>query len=101
MDKNLIILLSYCGYLVLMSLFALMLYGKDKRMAKKNTEVRVKEKTLLWVVCFGGAIGGFIGRILFHHKTNKSYFSFTIYLSLLLQLAILGLLVFFKFYYNK
>ena len=99
MDKNLIILVAYAGYLVLMSLFALMLYAKDKRMAKKNTEVRIKEKTLLWVVCFGGAIGGFIGRILFHHKTNKSYFSFTIYLSLLLQLAILGLLVFFKFRY--
>lgn len=97
-DKNLIILIVYVGYLVLMSLCAFFLYGKDKRMAQKNNSaVRIKEKTLLWVVCFGGAVGGFLGRIIFHHKTDKVYFSFTIYLSLLLQAAVLGLLVFFYF----
>lgn len=101
MNKNLIILLAYCAYLVLMSLFTFFLYGKDKKMAEKNhSEVRIKEKTLLWCVCFGGSVGGFLGRILFHHKTNKLYFSFTIYLSLLLQAAVLGLLVFFYFNYR-
>lgn len=100
--KNLIILLAYVIYLVFMSLVSIILYGKDKKMAQNNgNAVRIKEKTLLWVVCFGGAIGGFIGRLLFHHKTNKGYFSFTIYLSLLLQIAILGLFVFFYFNYKN
>ena len=100
MDKNLIILLAYVGYLVLMSLVTFFLYGKDKKMAQKNNSaVRIKEKTLLSAVCLGGAVGGFLGRIIFHHKTDKIYFSFIIYLSLLLQAAALGILVllYFKF----
>ena len=100
-DKNLIVLLAYIAYIVLMSLCAFFLYGKDKKMAQNNgNAVRIKEKTLLWVVCFGGAIGGFFGRIIFHHKTDKKYFSFTIYLSILLQVAILGLLIFFWAFYR-
>lgn len=88
------ILIIYVAYLVLMSLVTFFLYAKDKNMAKKNnSEVRIKEKTLLSVVVFGGAIGGFLGRIVFHHKTNKSYFSFTIYLSLLLQTLVLVFLI--------
>ena len=88
------ILIIYVAYLVLMSLVTFFLYAKDKNMAQKNnSEVRIKEKTLLSVVVFGGAIGGFLGRIVFHHKTNKSYFSFTIYLSLLLQALVLVFLI--------
>ena len=98
MDKNLIILLAYIGYLVVMSLLAFFLYGKDKKMAQKNhSEVRIKEKTLLWFACLGGAVGSFLGRILFHHKTDKKYFSLVIYLSILLQAAVLGVLVYFVF----
>lgn len=89
-----IILIIYIAYLVLMSFTAFVLFLKDKNMAKKNnSEVRIKEKTLLSVAVFGGAIGAFIGRIIAHHKTNKSYFSFTIYLSILLQVAILVLFI--------
>ena len=63
-------------------------------MAKNNGgPKRIKEKTLLGAVTCGGALGGFLGRIIAHHKTDKSYFSFTIYLSLLLQAGILVLLI--------
>lgn len=87
------LLIGYIAYLVIMSLITLAMYFKDKKMAVKNgNEVRIKERTLLGLVCFGGAIGGFFGRILAHHKTNKGYFSFTIYVSLLLQLAVLALI---------
>lgn len=100
-DKNLIVLLAYIAFIVIMSIVAFFLYGKDKKMAQNNgNAVRIKEKTLLFVVCFGGAVGGFLGRIIFHHKTDKKYFSFTIYLSILLEAAILGLLVFFYFKYR-
>jgi uncharacterized membrane protein YsdA (DUF1294 family) len=90
MKNSLILLIIYAGYLVLMSLISMYLFKKDKKMAQKNgNEVRIKEKTLLTSVAIGGALGGFIGRILFHHKTDKKYFSFIIYISLLLQVLTL------------
>lgn len=83
-------LIIYVIYLVVMSLFTFILFLKDKSMAQHNgNEVRVKEKTLLSFVALGGAIGGFIGRLVAHHKTNKAYFSIMIYFSLLLQVAVL------------
>ncbi|RIA64846.1 uncharacterized membrane protein YsdA (DUF1294 family) [Anaeroplasma bactoclasticum] len=93
-----IILIIYVAYLVFMSLVTFFLFLKDKGMAKKNnSEVRIKEKTLLSSVVFGGAVGGFIGRIVAHHKTNKGYFSFTIYISLLLQACVLVLFILLAF----
>ncbi len=83
---------AYVAYLVIFSLITFFVFGKDKKMATSgNGPVRIKEKTLLGLVCFGGALGGFLGRIIFHHKTNKIYFSISIYFSLLLQIALLGL----------
>ena len=94
MPYKFIILIIYIAYLVLMSFSTFVLFLKDKKMAQKNhSEVRIKEKTLLSLVVFGGAIGGFLGRIVARHKTNKSYFSFTILLSLLLQIAVLVLFI--------
>ena len=94
MKYHVLVLLIYIAYMVLMSLITFCLFFKDKNMAKKNnSEVRIKEKTLLSAVVFGGAIGGFLGRILFHHKTNKSYFSFTIYVSLVLQDLVLVIFI--------
>lgn len=93
MTYHQILLAVYVAYLVIFSFIAFIMYGKDKKMAQKNTEVRVKEKTLLFLTIFGGGIGAFLGRLAFRHKTNKLYFSFTIYLSLLLQLAVLALMI--------
>lgn len=93
MTYHQILLIGYAAYLVLMSFVTMIMFIKDKKMAVNNgNEVRIKEKTLLGLVCFGGAIGGFFGRLIAHHKTNKGYFSFTIYLSLLLQLGVLALI---------
>lgn len=95
MEYKQIILIAYACYLAFMSLVTLMLFIKDKKMATKNSGPnRIKEKTLLGAVALGGAVGGFIGRILAHHKTNKLYFSFTIYLSILLQLGVLGFMIY-------
>lgn len=94
MTYNQIVVVVYIAYIVLISLITFCLFLKDKKMAQKNhSEVRIKEKTLLSSVAFGGAIGGFFGRIVAHHKTDKKYFSFTIYLSLILQIAIAVVLI--------
>lgn len=86
------ILVIYAIYIVVMSILSFVLFKRDKRLASKAA-VRIKEKTLLESVVLGGAIGGFIGRILCHHKTNKIYFSVTIYLSLILQLGLAIMLI--------
>lgn len=94
MSYELIILCIYIAYLLVMSIVTFSLFVKDKKMAKNNgNEVRIKEKTLLSSVVCGGAIGGFIGRLYAHHKTEKSYFSLTIYFSILLELLTLGVLI--------
>jgi len=98
METLKILALAYIGFIVLMSLIAFFTYIKDKKMAEKNgNEVRIKEKTLLGMAAFGGALGAFFGRIVAHHKTNKGYFSFTIYVSLLLQAGLLVLFVLYGF----
>lgn len=95
MKYNQIIFIAYICYLAFMSLITFFLFIKDKKMATKNSGPnRIKEKTLLGAVALGGALGGFIGRIIAHHKTNKLYFSFTIYLSLLLQAGVLGYMIY-------
>lgn len=76
-----ILTIIYCAYLLIASLVMLMMYKNDK------------EKNLLLGSILGGAIGSFIGRLLFHHKTDKKYFSLVIYLNLVLEALVLVLLV--------
>lgn len=87
-----IILIIYIAYILLSSLVTFLLFCKDKKIAVKGGN-RIKEKTLLSFVVFGGAIGGFIGRLVARHKTDKVYFSFTIYLSILLQAVAAAILI--------
>ena len=95
MEYKKIILIAYACYFAFMSFVAYILFIIDKKKATKNSgPERIKEKTLLGAVALGGALGGFVGRIIAHHKTNKLYFSFTIYLSLLLQLGVLGYMIY-------
>ena len=92
------ILIVFVIWLALTSLIAMALYGKDKKMATKGGgPVRIKEKTLLGITAIGGAVGALIGRILFHHKTDKMYFSLTIFFSILVEALTLGALVFIAF----
>ena len=98
MTYNQIILIVFAGYTVLMSFISFGLFLKDKKMAQKGGgPVRIKEKTLLGSVAFGGAFGGFLGRLVAHHKTEKKYFSFTIYLSMLLEVLTLVVLAIMAF----
>ncbi|MBQ9785290.1 MAG: DUF1294 domain-containing protein [Clostridia bacterium] len=55
------------------SLVALILYGADKRKAKRK-RFRTPESVLLCIGFFGGAVGALIGMNLFHHKTRHWYF---------------------------
>ena len=82
MVKYLIIL--YVG----MSLAAFVLYGSDKRRAKRKRR-RTPESVLLGVGFLGGAVGALLGMELFRHKTRHWYFWAVNLLALALQAALL------------
>ena len=87
------------GYIILMvsmSLISFILFAIDKKKAIKGKE-RIKEKTLLLSTIINGAMGSFLARIICRHKTDKIYFTITIYLSLLFQLFTLLVLMYFAY----
>ena len=71
-----IVIISYAGYLVLLSLITFIAYGVDKSKAKRGA-YRTKEKTLLGLSFFGGAFGGYPAMLLFRHKTKSEHWYFT------------------------
>ena len=74
MDKMTLYFLCYIGFLLVMSITAFILYGADKRKAKKN-KWRIKESVLLGFGFFGGAFGAIAGMKAFRHKTKHRYFT--------------------------
>lgn len=79
-----------------MSFISFCLFMSDKKKAK-NGQMRTKEKTLLMSAVLNGAFGAFIGRKIAHHKTDKAYFSFTIYMGMLFQTIVIIVLALFAF----
>ncbi len=58
-----------------MSVIAFLIYGIDKRRAKRR-RYRVAEAVLLGTGFFGGALGALLAMNLFRHKTRHWYFWF-------------------------
>ena len=87
MRKYLILLI------LLWNVFVFLLYGYDKRRAKKDKR-RVPEKTLLICAAVFGALGAFAGMQVFHHKTKKKRFNILVPVLLILQIAVLVYLKF-------
>ena len=74
-------------YLLIINLITLFVWGYDKKMAKKNSK-RISEKSLLWLIFFGGLFGGIIGILVFRHKVSKSTFLLKFLVVGILQLII-------------
>ena len=96
MTNSIYLLMGYIVLMVFMSLISFILFAIDKKKAIKGKE-RIKEKTLLLSTIINGALGSFLARINCHHKTDKIYFTITIYLSLLFQLFTLLVLMYFAY----
>ena len=60
-------------YLVFINLITIIIYGLDKRFAKKN-KARISEQFLFLLALLGGSLGALIGMQLFRHKTKKFKF---------------------------
>ena len=97
---NELILYIYLSLMVIMSIISFTLYGVDKKKAIKGKE-RIKEKTLLFYTIFNGAIGAFFARFVFRHKTEKKYFSLTIFAGLFIQVLGLAILYYLAFFMVK
>jgi len=61
------------GCLVGMNLITFIVYGIDKRKAKKRLW-RIPEATLIGLALMGGSVGAFLGMKFFHHKTKHIKF---------------------------
>lgn len=68
------------------NLFVFLLYGADKRKAKKG-KWRIQEKTLILCAFFFGGIGAFTGMEVFRHKTKHTVFNILIPVFAILGLA--------------
>ena len=72
----------------ILSLLAFILYGADKRRARRGLW-RISEKALLLTSFLGGALGGLAAMQLFRHKTRHWYFYAVNLLGLLWQIGLL------------
>ncbi len=74
-------------YFICINLITFLVFGIDKRCARKNT-MRISEQNLFILVIVGGAAGAWIGMYLFRHKTK--HWSFIIFIPLLFILQAIG-----------
>ena len=74
-------------WLAVINLLTFIIYGADKRRARKG-KWRVPEKTLFLLPLLGGSIGALLGMRVFHHKTKHWYFVWGIPAILLAQIAL-------------
>ena len=74
-------------YLAAINLATFIVYGADKRRARKG-KWRVPEKTLFLLPLLGGSVGALLGMCVFHHKTRHWYFVWGIPAILLAQIAL-------------
>ncbi|WP_346726122.1 DUF1294 domain-containing protein [Yeguia hominis] len=75
------------GYLVLINGIVFVLFGVDKRRARRQ-QWRIPEATLLGFAALGGSIGALLGMRLFHHKTRHPKFFVGVPVILGLQIAL-------------
>ena len=74
-------------WLAVINLLTFIVYGADKRRARKG-KWRVPDKTLFLLPLLGGSIGALLGMRVFHHKTKHWYFVWGIPAILLAQIAL-------------
>ena len=83
-------------FYALMTIVTFVLYGVDKRKAKKG-QWRIPEKTLLlFAACFGG-LGAFLGMKIFRHKTKHTSFKILVPTFMIVQFILIAAGVYFLY----
>ncbi len=88
-DTNVLFSLkSFIIYLIAINIITFLVMGLDKWKAKRGSW-RIQEATLFTLVLFGGGIGGILGMIVFHHKTQKAKFQIGFPMILIVEAAMI------------
>lgn len=87
------VIIAVAIYLVVMNIIAFASMGIDKKKAMKGAW-RIPEKSLFLPVILGGSLGGVLGMKHFRHKTKHWYFQYGFPMFLVIDIAVLGFLVY-------
>lgn len=80
------------AYIIIVNIMAFCLYGIDKSAAIKQKQ-RIPNRVLLLIAAFGGSLGALAGMYIFRHKTKKWYYTITVPVLLVIQIAAAVLLL--------
>ena len=80
------------AYIVIVNILAFSLFGIDKSAAIQQKQ-RIPNRVLLLTAVFGGSLGSLVGMYTFRHKTKKWYYTITVPLLLVIQIAAAVLLL--------
>ena len=80
-------------YLVTINVVTFFMYGIDKWKAKKS-KMRIRETALLGLAVLGGSIGAWIGMKVWHHKTLHKKFKYGVPAIIIIQLSLIGYLLY-------
>lgn len=79
----------FLAYLAVISLISVIVCIYDKKISKKNkVQLRIPEKTLLFLSLIGGSVAMYVTMMLIRHKTKHVKFMLGIPLIIILQIAI-------------
>ncbi len=81
------------------NLITFLLMGLDKLMAKVDG-IRISEATLLATAFIMGGVGSFLGSKAFHHKTLKKKFRVGLPLAIVVNVLIVAVVVYFKYFHQ-
>ena len=90
---NIIALIILLIYLLSINLVSFILFGVDKRRARRSLW-RISEGTLIACSIFGGSIGALYGMKFFRHKTRHRKFTLGIPAILAVQVCAAGYIIF-------
>lgn len=76
-------------YWLNINIVTFVLYGMDKRRAKRS-KWRISEATLIWMAVLGGSVGALVGIKLWHHKTLHAKFRYGIPAILIAQVLLVA-----------
>ena len=83
------------AYLLILSVWAVMITAYDKHAAKKHPDRRIREATLFAVSALGGSVAMLLTMLSIRHKTLHKRFMIGIPLIIVAQIAAVAALVYF------
>ena len=80
-------------YLVIINVITFFLFGIDKFKAQ-HARWRIPESVLIGLAVIGGSIGAWLGMMVWHHKTQHKKFKYGIPAIIIVQLALIGYILY-------